>query len=322
MHWFGGGHADYWGYDVWEFDLETRAPFTKDRDSIIVRDTTAAEMATYVDNVNYPGAVVIGGVPLYPQSRHTGSSQCWIPSLGKFFVEGSSTYSGNSAIGIYLWIQNGGPCPMDAKDRWLYSPATDAWEYEGSDYNTTQINRLRGGTVYHHNRDLLYAVGSSGSSLVIESWNPHTKAVTTVSTRVVGTTSSVVGTLDDANDCIYAMSFSTTTANPMRLHRYDIAANSWSEITLSGTVPNSYSAAYQNAVFSTRTGRILLLYNSTLGMYSINPVAGDCVQSSISPTLVNGCFNNFKFCRRRRVAFFTHSTQGGQCRIWAYKEAS
>lgn len=123
---FGGGHNDYWGNEVWAFDLNKR---TWRR----LTDPTPRQryFETRFDWGRWPGMFPDLKVPV---SRHTYDSVEFIDHLGMMFAAGSSTFSGSSRDNLWSkYVEGAGVSRKDmgwgSFDAWLFDPAKTAWEY-------------------------------------------------------------------------------------------------------------------------------------------------------------------------------------------------
>lgn len=237
----GGGHADYGGNEVWEWDYENRATnfvrhYEPDFASIYGVGTPEqqyAALAPFVDNVNYPGAVMSGGLPVRPISRHTYSSLVWLPWLGKFTVGGASTYSGMAPVDYW-----GNVWPNSPKDFWLYDPTAKKFEYKGSGLLNSAYDPITRFSL-HATRRKLYGIGinTTNEPIVYEYdtatniWSIHPNA---------GPSLSVVGVqlaVDSTRDRLVCILQSST--NQFYTYAYDLPTGAWSEIVTTGTRPSS-----------------------------------------------------------------------------------
>lgn len=325
LYLFGGGHRDYWGNEVWAYNLETRAPWVKHYNSDINYGITVAQAQALVDNVNFPGAIVVGGAPVRPITRHTYYSELWIDSTKRLLAEGSSLYSGGPEQGDMLVLENGGAWPMAALDRWLYNPLDKTWFYDGAE--SLGMTRLGGYNVYNRVTDRVYSVGSpsAGSSSVwVKRYNPHTKVVETLSTQNLGMAlGTSLACVDTKRNRIIVVGYSTTEANATNVWAYDVASNTWAQLSVSGAIPTSVRAScWPNTIYSTATDRVLLMRNNAQGMYTLDLETNIWSVEAIGTTSDHGyTFGGFAYDYRRKVALLVHATSGLTTRIWAHKEA-
>lgn len=321
----GGGHFDYWGNEVWELDLETRAAWVKHYEpdlsgmnpsysGTVETDTTLAYAQTLTDNVNWPGAIVVGGVPVRPISRHTYKSVHWIDSLGKMVVGGGSTWSGS---GERYWTSPG-VWLNSPKDNWLYDPSAKTWDYKGSAVKTPTYATFASVSVYHKGRDLLYQVDKDANSrLIIRRWNPQTNSFVLISGFAAGSIS--VGRslcVDTKRDRLIIANRNTGS---VELWAYNIDANSWSLMSASGSIPADLSGDAQ-ITYSPVSDRVLLMRSTTAGMSFYDCATGVWSAESVPiPNLVQ-TEGRWKFDTRRGLALLVYKDASTNIRVFAYKE--
>lgn len=315
LYFFGGGHNDYWGNEVWEYDLETRAVMTKHYEPDVGKYTTRAEIAPLIDNTNYPGAFVFPNGVLRPISRHTYHSHAWLDDVQKFIVGGNSTYQGPNN----LWLQEGGPYPMDAKDQWLYDPRAKVWEYLGSDYNGITIDRMNGMSRFHRGIGKLVNVVKSGGSVLVRVWDSTTRALTLKATVPVTNPGTVLLANDHHSTKSYLLVLDATSTNPLRTYSFDHDTDIATLMSVSGDVPTSYSNNYPSADFSTKTGLVHLMHNSSGGRRTLDPATGVWTHYNDVPASIYSTFNNWHYDNRRNV-FFLVGQGGVGLNIFVLKE--
>lgn len=314
---FGGGHYDYWGNDVWEIDLESLSCtrlYAPDFDGLnpsyggtVETDTTLTYAQSLV-SATYPGALVIGGVPKRPISRHTYNSVCWIDSLGKMYAGGGSTWSG---VGERYW-HDPGVWPNTPRDTWLFNPsgAADGWEYKGSALTDASILTASSVNIYHRTLDKLYQLDKGGNSyLVVREWNPHTNAWSQFSANSGIPAIGWVAAADTKRNRLLITSH--LPPNPVYLLAFYPQSNTWETLS-SGEIPAIDGLTYDNqndcAIVLTSTG--LSLYDCTTGT----------VTNSATPlsnlAQVNG---RFSYDRKRNAAILVYS-DAGNVRCFAYRK--
>ena len=312
---FGGGHNDYWGNEVWEYDIETRTSMSKHYEPDVGQYTTRAEIAPLIDNTNYPGAFVFPGGVLRPISRHTYSSQCWLPDVRKFIAGGSSTYQGPNG----LWLDEGGAYPMDAEDQWLYDPVLKTWEYLGSDFNGVTINRMAGVSRFHRGIGRLVNVNKVGGNVEVKTWDSYTRALTLKASIPVTSLGSALLANDHYSEKSYLLVLDAVSTNPLRTYQFDHNSNTAALVSVSGAVPTSYSNDYPSADFSTKTGLVHLMHGSNGGRHTLNPITRAWTHYSDVPATVYSTFNNWHYDDRRNV-FFLIGQGGVGLNVFALKE--
>ena len=138
----GGGHCDYKGTEVQEFDAVTTFSWSTVKAGVPDTEFLAAD---HFDNDNYPGAVVVledGSAPTdfadavanglaAPIARHTTNSTTMIGSTGEFFMTGMFTYGEGGGVGGTNGCSTGASLPYGWTpfDAWAYNPRSRTWRY-------------------------------------------------------------------------------------------------------------------------------------------------------------------------------------------------
>lgn len=315
----GGGHADYGGNEVWEWDYENRTTnFVKhyepdffDIFGVGTPQQQYAALAPYVDNVNFPGAVVRGGVPTRPITRHTYASLVWLPHLGKFTVAGGSTYSSYEPVTYWdnVWLNS-------PKDLWLYDPVTKTFDYKGSMHLDSNF-RPRPRVALHEGRRKLYSVDANpGNIPQVNSYDPDTNTYRTHPNKAPSAQISdarwVVDTLRDR-----LVVFLLHTGGVASLWAYDLTTEQWSQINATGTAPGSFY--YEDwGVHAEHLDEVWLLSHHTAGMKKLDLQTNTWRTEAISGPKFIQTSGNWFYDRRRKVALLAYQTLGGT-QIWAYK---
>jgi hypothetical protein len=113
---FGGGHADYWGNEVYQFDFSTLV-----WKKLYEPDPCSDYRTENYDDIGRPGMLIHTGRPF---SRHSYDQMAFISHLNRLFVHS----------GFYLWNRD---CMIDPRtietsvldDTWLFDPASLTWHY-------------------------------------------------------------------------------------------------------------------------------------------------------------------------------------------------
>lgn len=315
----GGGHGDYGGNEVWEWDYENRtANFVKhyepdffDIYGVGTPEQQYAALAPYVDNVNFPGAVVRGGVPTRPISRHTYGSLVWLEHLGKFTVGGGSTYSSMSPVMYWdnVWLNS-------PEDLWLYDPVTKTFDYKGSRLLDPNF-RPRSRFALHEGRRKVYSVSSNMSNVPqVSSYDTDTNTwrihPNTAPSEGITEVRWAVDTLRDRLVVMLVHPGSVTS-----LWAYDLTTEQWSPITATGDAPGpSYSEDW--AIYAEHLDEVWYVSTHTAGIKKLDLQTNTWRTEVISgPSFIHSSSNWF-YDRRRKVALLAYQTLAGT-QIWAYK---
>lgn len=318
----GGGHADYGGNEVWEWDYENRATdfvrhYPPDFVGTIYGVGTPEQQYTallpFVDNTNWPGAVVINGQPVRPISRHTYASLVWMPHLNKFTVGGGSTFSGMTPVNYWANVW-----PNSPQDLWFYDPATGAFEYKGSELLNAAF-AVHPRFTLHGVRETLYSVDTKTSNqarvrsydIATNAWRTHTAFATP--TGIIGVR-WVVDTLRDRLVCVLRPS----SGNAM-VWAYSLDTESWSQITTTGTPP----AALDNeawAIYAEHADEMWLMTNAASGVRKLSFATGEWATEAISGPNFTQTSGNWFYDHRRKVGLLTYQKLGSGIRVWTYKD--
>lgn len=315
----GGGHGDYGGNEVWEWDYENRTTnFVKHYEpdffglyGVGTPEQQYAALAPYVDNVKYPGAVVRGGVPTRPISRHTYGSLVWLEHLGKFTVGGGSTYSSMHPVMYWdnVWLNS-------PEDLWLYDPVTKTFDYKGSRLLDNNF-RTRSRFALHEARRKVYSVSSNISNVPqvssydtdTNTWRVHPN---TAPSDGITEVRWVVDTLRDRLVVMLVHLGGVTS-----LWAYDLTAEQWSPITATGAAPGpSYSEDW--AIYAEHLDEVWYVSNYTSGINKLDLQTNTWRTEAISGPTFNHSSSNWFYDRRRKVALLAYQTLSGT-QIWAYK---
>ncbi len=330
LHLIGGGHFDYYGDEVWTLDYENRAQWVQDQlpyftgysmsySGTVESDAAYQYAKTRVDNVNFPGAIVEGGMPIRPISRHTYKSVHWIESLNKMLVGGGSTWSG--AAERYWQAPGGVPdvwwnAPYDC---WLYDATAKTWGYKGSSRLNPAYDTLGSVSCYHRLRNRVYQIGKDANSrITMREWNPEANTWTLHPGFATGTTiGSATLCADTKRDRILVIHrFST---NPVYLHAWYPETNTWEALTTTGAEPSSLAGDAQ-ICYSPKTDSLLLMRTAADGMQVLDLTT--MIWSSVNvpcPNLVQ-TEGRWFYDYRRGVALLVYRDIGTNIRVFSYKD--
>lgn len=315
----GGGHQDASADEPWVLDIEARAGWEQAYLPYFGQNPPLASAQAAVDNVIWPGAIVIGGQPAKPISRHTYKSVHWIDSLQRMVVGGGSTYSGSGSDYLWLGQPGGGAWLNDPRDFWTYDPVSKDWDYKGS-YHLNSSYAVGGITAYHKQRDLLFGIATNGNnSLTMRWWNPQTNVWTQSSSWAAGTTSTYsLICVDTMRDRLIIVS--RKVDGSAEVYEYNIDTDTFTALPSTGAVPPDVGTS-GNIVYSSKTDRVLLLTSAAEGLQIYDRATGVWSVESVGSHLPNllQTEGRWRFDHRRGVAFLVYS-DAGTVRVFAYKE--
>lgn len=223
---FGGGHADYWGNEVWAFSVDS---LTWRR--MYEPDPASAYTGTYIKS-NYPGALFYPdpNEPLSqarPMSRHTYDSVEYIDALDETIIFCGYTYD---AIWSY-------PEQYNPSDTWLYSLDTNLWTWR----NVSRQPEPGGGghsAAYDPETHTVYAVGSDDATW---SYNVDTDTWTKLQDNATNGANALTGIhtvmtyTSPQKKKIYLFGSEYPTTN--ELWEFDIPTKTWRLLSPGGDVP-------------------------------------------------------------------------------------
>ena len=152
---FGGGHADYWGNEVWAF-----SPATLSWQRMYEPDGKARYTSENIDNVH--GKLKDSDKPY---TRHTYNQLCFVPSSASMFLFGGAGPG---------WDDIRPTCP-NPRDCWCYSFADNRWTllYAGRD----TLGGYAMACCYDAKRDVVWAYGHDSQlakfDLKTKTWSTH-----------------------------------------------------------------------------------------------------------------------------------------------------
>ena len=325
---FGGGHNDHGGNDVWELDIESRAAWEQHYTPTPIPSTESAENAAYVlgmvDNINYPGAIVQGGVPIRPISRHTYYSVHWIKSLNKFIAGGGSTYSGVMEWtwrDTPPWDGSDGVYYNDPRDTWLYDPVTKIWSYKGSQHLDANYFPYSRGLAYSSAANKTYCAMNNGNNQpLMRTYDIAGNSWSLTGGGVLGPMAySWLSCFDTTRKRVVLLVY--TFDSGIQLWSFDPSTLAWAVLSQSGAIPaNGESSEGRAFIYSPVTDRLLLLSsNSNLKFYDMETGVWT-TDSALNPPGFLQAFSTFTFDARRGVALLAYSSSYTTT-VFAYKES-
>ena len=328
LYLFGGGHNDSPCNAVWSINLDRRDAWNESYTPDFAPNPPLEEAQAVTDNVNWPGAIVRGGVPVRPISRHTYKSVHWINSMRRMIIGGGSTYSGGvvDGFGEYLWKRDDPAHPgawlNSPLDLWLYDPVPKTWQYLGSKVKDPSYQVVGSTRIYHSGRDRVYQLSTNiNGNLVLHEFNPHTNtfiAFPEICATVAATISMAV---DSKRDRLIVLSRYTGVAH---LWAFDLTTHVWTELPAGGSVPADFYEQHQIA-YVPESDCLLMAHSQAYGLrrydfsrgeWSTIPIPNTAPLSSF--THMSGCFAHDA---KRKVTFLLVGNSAvGIIRLMAYKE--
>lgn len=323
----GGGHGDYSGNDVWELDLEDRQAwvqhYTPNSIPADYSAQSAADVLAIVDNVNFPGAIVSGGVPIRPISRHTYYSVHWIKSLAKFTVGGGSTYSG---VGEWTWRDSppwdgsDGVYYNDPRDLWMYDPVSKSWDYKGSEHLDAAYKvGMRG--VYSAENNKLYTPTNNGNNqpLMWEYDIAGNAWQLTGGSAMTPMCNSWLFCMDPPRNRVLVLAY--TISDGVQLWAFSLDSLTWVQLSQSGALPaTSDIQEGRSLIYSPVTDRMILISsNGPLKFYEFATGLWTTETAANPPGLLQA-FTTWTFDPRRGVCLLVYSSSY-VVTVYAYKES-
>lgn len=296
---FGGGHNNYWGNEIWSFDIPTRQ-WTL----MYEPDPRPDTLPSNAFKAEYPGAVFYpnSNEPLAearPLSRHTYDTVEFITSLGVLFSSGTYTW-GDGQHG-YCW---------GCDDSWAYSYDTNSWTYLT---NQNTPDQEAASAAYDPVSDIVYMISKGdtfGYDVGTDSWsNINTNGSPPSSIETVSE-------YDSKRQSVYMFGGEFPDSNA--LWKYDIAGNRWTNLNPSGSGPGAgggYGMAYDSV------NDVLLVFKDELWAYNPNSNSWQKMNSALSPPQAGRIHGNFKYDSASNAAFLVTENSGFSVDTWAYRYA-
>ncbi len=298
---FGGGHNDYWGNEIWAWDIQGRY-WTKmyEPDMPNCADT---------DNINLPGMLVSKGRPI---SRHTYDSVEFLSREGLIFAGGASTYSGP---GDELW-----QCYLNSpKDSWAYNFSMNEWTYLNAQ---RQPQPSIGSAAYDPVSGLLVAT-TRDDSYQQETWIYDYQTDTWTQRKPANKGPYAYHgslTYDSKRQLIYQLG---SDAPPhYQLWAYDITGNNWSQINTSPE--NQPPVGYNNGwgIAYDPNNDVLAIFGDD-GLWILNLESKiwikDQDNQQIKPISNDNVFGKLKFNVNFNLFFMVQVNSGYYADVWAYR---
>lgn len=259
---FGGGHHDYSGNEVWEFNIDRpQDRWTRHYAASSYHDKAAVMVD--LDNANRPGMYVS---TLRPISRHTYHSLTWATNVGRMYAGGGSTWDGPD--GSYWSIYPNAP-----GDLWAYDPTAKKWKYCGSSLVDKQWPVISA-MVFRPGRGTILALTGRKTSAydpkavsytyeestpTVWEFNPLANTWTNHGVALPGNWEYWLIALDSSREQLVLVAWNK--ARVMHLFTYDIVTKVWKQQVTQGPAPpppfGTYVREGDRMVFSTLSGRLL-----------------------------------------------------------------
>lgn len=311
---FGGGHDDYWGNEVWSWNIATRA-WLKAYEPDPLRNVDLAACLASVDNTRLPGMWMPSRRPI---SRHTYDSVEFISHMGVMMAGGASTYSGS---GEYLWSDTSPSrhgCYLNAPgDLWFYDPATKSWQYKGSsrtdagrDGITVAAYDGTTGNIVALGRDPNYSISTwiyDPLRNVFERKRP---------TRVAPWHGEIAATYDGKRR--YVLFFGGEYPKSDQLWAYSVDQDTWVDLSpptgVRPTAGGGYGIAYDSA------NDVVIVYGpSGLWIYDYARKSWTQPTTTLSPQTGRSVHGKLKYDVKRNVTFLAYGSSAYLVEVWAYR---
>jgi hypothetical protein len=264
---FGGGHCDYEGNEVWEFDIATLS-WKRLYEPDPAPDGLSA--ANFSDQ--YPGAIFYpAGEPISearPMTRHTYDTVEFLSATGEMFVTGNYTYGGGTGLGCsgnsvsYCW---------GCSDTWSYDPTLNHWTFRNTSKQpvpsgiAAAADDPTSGTMYVLDRNGIWSY-----RVQADTWTELAPSGAAPPTSI-----EIVAEYDSKRHVIYRFGGESPTTNG--LWRYDIDGNSWTELHPSGSAPpaaGGWGLAYD------KVNDVVVAYRGGAGTWIYDPTANSWMQAN------------------------------------------
>ena len=315
----GGGHNDYSGEDPWEFDYENRLPMVQHYAPWVYQGMPLEDARALRDNINWPGALMSGGLPVRPISRHTYKSVHWVDSLKQLLVGGGSTFGGN---GDYLWYHEdtgAGAWWNAPNDYWGYSPTPKIWTYRGSKLKTPSYDIQGSQHIYCREIDRIFALAQNGNNqLKVVEHHPQNNTWIPRINRADPFYTDVVGCYDSTRNKLILLCVNNYLGTAPYVLEYDVTTDTYTELVTTGPMPTGWYSG-SGMVYSPVTHTCLFLQPGTGLIQKLN--LNTLVWSSEAHGLpnLNQVEGRWVFDTWRNVALLAY-VDSLDVRVFAYKE--
>ena len=285
---FGGGHTDGFYNDVLALDISAMT-----WKSMYPTDSSSAYACGNFSS-STPGMLLSSGLPA---SRHTYDMLDFIDHLGKMIMWSGPTYSN-------IWSCPGETTPADT---WLYSWATNQWEYKNTSRQAQPSGEASCGE-YDPVGKLYYAINKDNYFYpVFWSYNPDTDKWTKLATFS-----------DSGSGIVMPSLGGMLTADKKRQRLwawpncYDIPTGKWIHFTTAGGPSTGLADAYDEA-----NDVMVAVRGTTVYVYHISGNQWETLNPSNAPD-AGSAYGRFFYDPVDNV-FMLVTGSGNRAQTWAYR---
>jgi len=253
VHW-GGGHADYYGNELYRFDLETLT---------WIRMNDPSPHCGSIASTNLPNGLFPDGTPGVP---HTYDMICYRSAANEYVAAGRE-YN-NSGFGLYNMVSR-------------FNLDTRTWATHNTEPSGIATRHMD--CIYDAGRDVMWAVNTYSGGSDWHKWDFATNAWTTYS--MSGTDSLGAAQYVPTRDCIVYVNLAGTmygldTANP----------GDRVLLTKTGSFPSISSNNADPMFWSSELGSLIFCKSGTGNLYRVTPPSGDWKTGTwtVSPISASG----------------------------------
>jgi len=304
---FGGGHWNYSGNEVWCFDISSLVWKEMYKPDVIASNGGNQGAYNNFDDRRFPGALFKpAGESIKnanPMSRHTYEQMEYVEGLGPV-VWGGYTWGDGSTT---RWCEH-------CKDTWAFNFATASWQYLYNGTNPSPNRRAGvGASAYSSTDKLLYAL------ILSETWtfDPESARWSQVNTSGNAPWSiEMTMEYDSKRNVLYT--FGGSYPNNPNLHRFDIASNTWTKLSPTGTGPVIGAVPNAGLAYDSANDVLLVLLEGTLWAYDPNKNSWTQHRTKNQPKNNDYVFGRFRYDPVNKGVWF-HGWQNDQHTTWFYR---
>jgi hypothetical protein len=302
---FGGGHWNYSGNEVWCMDIASltwKRMYEPD-----VLTSQEDDQGAYKNfNNRFPGALFKpAGEPIEnanPMSKHTYDQMEYIEGLGPVIWGG------------YSWGDGGqGWCEL-CQDTWAFKFKTAKWQYLYNGKNPSPNSAAGVGASAYSTADKLLFALVTGRTW---SFNPATYQWAEVSTSGKAPSSIEMSMEYDSKRNVLYTYGGSYPDNP-NLHRFDIASNSWSKLSPSGTGPGIGSRPGAGLAYDSFNDALIVLKDGTIWIYDPNKNKWSQHRAKNQPDANDYVFGRLRYDPVNKGVWY-HGWQNDKHTTWFYR---
>jgi hypothetical protein len=256
---FGGGHNDYYGNEVWIWNITTQT-WTKKYTADSVNSSGNLSYCRSNTNASYPGMWTPNSRPI---SRHTANGLIYMTYNNKYYIGGSSLVSGSSE---QWWQTSPNNCyPQDANgqvccpgDVWWYDETANTWTWKTAGVNNeTNVPRYSDNIAYNPaTAHVIIATKNLSNNAVTWVYSPSSGTFTKKNySGSVGLENEQAVTFDTNRGRMYIQGGDATPTN--KIWAYTESTNTWIDLNPSGTPPTAGGA--NSMAYDSLNDRVLVL---------------------------------------------------------------